>query len=130
MASGLPRKGLVIPSSASAAASSGKATSKAAAPRMKRAPTRRQGARAARFMSVTSRRLLPRQHLLDDLGIVQVTFIDFALYSEHPEHSALRRRIVEVRVAAQSGENGDILLAVQFVGDRRGVDSGAGLELP
>ena len=74
--------------------------------------------------------LARRQHLLDHLRVVRAALVDLAVDREHPQHPALRRRIVEARIAAEAGQNRDILLAVELVGDRRGVDARAGLELP
>src|SRR4030095_15397056 len=71
-----------------------------------------------------------RQHLLDHLGVVGAALVDLAVDGEHPEHAALGRRVVEAGIAAQPRQDSHVLLAIQLVGDRRGVDAGAGLELP
>src|ERR1700754_5216364 len=72
----------------------------------------------------------PRQHLLDHHLVVHAALVDLAVDGEDPQHAALRRRVIEARVAAEARQDGDILLAVELVGDGRGVDAGAGLELP
>src|ERR1700733_10887493 len=70
------------------------------------------------------------QHLVDHLRVIHAALINLAVDREHPQHPALWRRIVEARVAAEPGQNRDILLSVKLVGDRRSVDRRPGLELP
>src|SRR5215471_8551507 len=43
-----------------------------------------------------------RQHVLDHLGVVGAALVDLAVDGKHPEHPALRRRVVEAGIAAEA----------------------------
>src|ERR1700727_1649484 len=123
MASGWPRNGSLsssssakprlIVSSAIAAANDNKKTE----PRTAETRMQQSGLRG-------------RQHLVDHLRIVHAALIHCAVDREHPQHPALRGRIVEARITAEAGQNRDILLSVKLVGHRRSVDRRTSLELP
>src|SRR5690242_15529287 len=86
--------------------------------------------RAGRRTRTCGSGLLFRQHLLDHLSVISRARIHLAVDREHPQHPALRRRIVEARIAAEPGQNRHILLSVELVGDWRRIDARPGLEGP
>src|SRR5580765_4582559 len=125
MASGWPRKGSVRGSSALPLRC--QITAGVSATRRKRASAAALNPRPP-SISPSSVRLPPlllqgRQHLLDHLGIVGAALVDLAVDGEHPEHATLGRRVVEAGIATEARQDGDVLLAVELVGDRRSVDA-------
>src|SRR5215467_3349212 len=104
MASGWPRKGSVRASSAlplrcqsiadGSAARSRRASAAALSPR----PPNISPSPYPRPALLLER----RQHVLDHLGVVGAALVDLAVDGEHPEHPALRRRVVEAGIAAEA----------------------------
>src|SRR4029453_15136419 len=128
MASGWPRKGSVRASSALPLRCH--ITASGSAARRQRASAAALSPRPPSISPSLPLLLERRQNLLDYLGVVETALVDLAVDREDPEHAALGRGIVEAGVAAQARQNRHILLAIELIGDRRGVDAGAGLELP
>src|SRR5689334_16098637 len=108
IAAGWPRNGSVSAASSATPRPIASRAVAAASDRKRAGPRARTG----------GSRLAFRQHLVDHLRVVSGARIHLAVDREHPQHPALRRRIVEAGIAAEPGQDRDILLSVQLVGDR------------